>query len=245
MVTTASTANRGLNGDVLIDVRGVTRDYRQGEVVVPALRGLDLRITRGEFTAIVGPSGSGKSTLLNLIGALDAPTSGTVVVEGHDLTKLGRRALSRLRRDRIGFVFQAYNLMPVLTAYENAESVLALQGMPAAERRERVLQVLADVGLEGLEGRRPDQLSGGQQQRVAIARAIASRPAVVLADEPTANVDSATAERLLDIMEALNREGHVTFVFSTHDPRVMARARRVVHLVDGKVDRDEATLHAE
>ncbi len=225
--------------DILIDVRGVTRDYVQGQVTVQALRGLDLQIARGEFTAIVGPSGSGKSTLLNLVGALDAPTSGTVLLEGHDLTKLGRRALSALRRDRIGFVFQAYNLMPVLTAYENAESVLALQGVPVSERRERVTRLLADVGLEGLEDRLPDQLSGGQQQRVAIARAIASQPAVVLADEPTANVDSATAERLLDIMEALNRDKGVTFVFSTHDPRVMARARRVVHLVDGKVEREE------
>jgi putative ABC transport system ATP-binding protein len=164
---------------------------------------------------------------------------GRVLVEGRDLGPLSRRELSHLRRDRIGFVFQAYNLMPVLTAYENAETVLALQGVNEAERRERVMGLLADVGLEGLENRRPDELSGGQQQRVAIARAIASNPAVVLADEPTANVDSETAEKLLDIMEKLNRERGVTFLFSTHDPRVMERARRVVRVVDGKVANDE------
>ena len=223
----------------VIELSGVTKDYAQGSLAVHALRGLDLVINKGEFTAICGPSGSGKSTALNLIGALDAPTAGTVKLEGKDLSSLGRRGRSHLRRDRIGFVFQAYNLMPVLTAYENAESVLALQGVPAAERKERVMALLAEVGLAGMENRRPDQLSGGQQQRVAIARAIASQPAVVLADEPTANVDSETAEKLLEIMEKLNREHGVTFVFSTHDPRVMKRARRVVQLVDGKVAGDE------
>ncbi len=160
-------------------------------------------------------------------------------LEGKDLSTLGRKGRSHLRRDRIGFVFQAYNLMPVLTAFENAESVLALQGVSSAERKQRVNALLHEVGLEGMEDRRPDELSGGQQQRVAIARAIASEPAVVLADEPTANVDSETAEKLLDIMEKLNRERGVTFLFSTHDPRVMKRARRVVHLVDGRVDQDE------
>ncbi|MFH1469231.1 MAG: ABC transporter ATP-binding protein [Pseudomonadota bacterium] len=225
--------------NTVIQVCGVTKDYRQGSIDVHALRGVDLEITAGEFTAICGPSGSGKTTLLNLIGALDVPTTGTVEVAGADLARLGRRGRSRLRRDRIGFVFQAYNLMPVLTAYENAESVLALQGVPDKQRRETVMKLLHDVGLDGLEDRRPDQLSGGQQQRVAIARAIASNPAVVLADEPTANVDSETAERLLGIMEKLNRERGVTFVFSTHDPRVMERARRLVRLVDGKVSSDE------
>jgi len=161
-----------------------------------------------------------------------------VILEGRDLGPLSRRELSRLRRDRIGFVFQAYNLMPVLTAYENAEMVLSLQGVDDDERRRRVLAVLADVGLEGLEDRRPDELSGGQQQRIAIARAIAPDPAVVLADEPTANVDSETADHLLDIMEELNRERGVTFVFSTHDPRVMERARRIVRVVDGRVAED-------
>ncbi len=223
----------------VIQISGVTKDYRQGSIDVHALRGVDLDIAVGEFTAICGPSGSGKTTLLNLIGALDVPTAGTVLIDGQDLAALGRRGRSKLRRDRIGFVFQAYNLMPVLTAYENAESVMALQGVPDKERRETVMALLKDVGLEGLEDRRPDQLSGGQQQRVAIARAIASNPAVVLADEPTANVDSETAEKLLGIMEKLNRERGVTFVFSTHDPRVMERARRLVRLVDGKVAADE------
>ena len=169
-----------------------------------ALRGLSLALETGEFTTLCGPSGSGKTTALNLIGALDAPTSGTLRVEGRELGELSRRELSHLRRDRIGFVFQAYNLMPVLTAYENAEMVLALQGVAPEVRRERVAKLLADVGLEGLEDRRPDELSGGQQQRVAIARAIASDPAIVLADEPTANVDSETAENLLDLMADLN-----------------------------------------
>jgi putative ABC transport system ATP-binding protein len=225
--------------DIVVEMRSVTKDYRQGSIDVHALRGLDLVIHRGEFTAIVGPSGSGKTTALNLIGALDAPSSGTVILEGHDLTQLGRRALARLRRDRIGFVFQAYNLMPVLTAYENAEAVLALQGVPVSKRREIVMSLLAEVGLDGMERRRPDQLSGGQQQRVAIARAIAADPAVVLADEPTANVDSETADKLLDIMEQLNHEKQATFIFSTHDSKVMARARRVIRLVDGQVDSDE------
>ncbi len=228
------------NGETAVELVDVTKQYRQGALDVFALRGLSLRIGKGEFTTLCGPSGSGKTTTLNLIGALDRPTSGRVALEGCDLAPLSRRALSHLRRDRIGFVFQAYNLMPVLTAYENAEIVLALQGVEAAERRRRVLELLADVGLEGLEDRRPDQLSGGQQQRVAIARAIASDPAIVLADEPTANVDSETAEKLLDLMEQLNRERGVTFVFSTHDPRVMERARRVVRIVDGRVDSDES-----
>lgn len=216
----------------------VTKIYKKGVVETAALRGLDLTVFPGEFVAIWGPSGSGKTTALNLIGALDVPTSGQVSVEGQDLGRLSRNALSKLRRDRIGFVFQAYNLIPVLSAYENAESVLALQGVPAAERRSRVMQLLADVGLEGLEKRRPYELSGGQQQRVAIARAIASNPAVVLADEPTANVDSETAEKLLGMMARLNAERGVTFVFSTHDPRVMKYARRLVGMVDGQVSSD-------
>ncbi len=229
-----------IDGTPIVELREVTKHYRQGAMDVPALRGLSLAVEKGEFTAICGPSGSGKTTALNLIGALDAPTSGSVALEGRDLGPLSRRALSRLRRDRIGFVFQAYNLMPVLSAYENAEIVLALQGVEASTRRERVMGLLADVGLEGLEDRRPNQLSGGQQQRVAIARAIASNPAVVLADEPTANVDSETAEKLLDIMQKLNRDRGVTFLFSTHDPKVMERARRVVRIVDGQVASDES-----
>ena len=224
----------------IVEMQSVVKSYHQGAVEVPALRGVDLTVLAGEFTAISGPSGSGKTTALNLIGALDDVSGGRVLLEGRDLARLSRRELAELRRDRIGFVFQAYNLVPVLTAYENAEIVLALQGVGQRERRERVMGLLADVGLEGLEDRRPDQLSGGQQQRVAIARAIAANPAVVLADEPTANVDSETAERLLGIMEKLNQDRGVTFIFSTHDPRVMGRARRNVRLVDGRVERDES-----
>ncbi len=227
------------DSNAIVELVEVTKKYRQGAVDVHALRGLSLEVGKGEFTAICGPSGSGKTTALNLIGALDEPTTGRVSLEGRDLDRLSRRELARLRRDRIGFVFQAYNLIPVLTAYENAETVLALQGADPAARHRQVMELLAAVGLEGLEDRRPDQLSGGQQQRVAIARAIAANPAVVLADEPTANVDSETAEMLLAIMEELNRERGVTFLFSTHDPRVMEHARRLVRLVDGKVESDE------
>ena len=227
------------NKETIVQLKDVKKDYRQGTLNVHALRGLDLTVTKGEFSAICGPSGSGKTTTLNLIGALDKPTSGTVFLEGKDLGTLSRTALSHLRRDRIGFVFQAYNLIPVLTAFENAEIIMALQGVPTAKRREMVLGLLKDVGLEGMEDRRPDQLSGGQQQRVAIARAIAAEPAIVLADEPTANVDSETADRLLGIMEKLNLERGVTFLFSTHDPRVMDMAKRVVRIVDGRVDSDE------
>lgn len=225
--------------DVIVRVEGATKTYQQGRVEVHALRGLDLEVRAGELTALYGPSGSGKTTLLNLIGALDRPTSGRVLLEGRDLGALSRRDLSHLRRDRIGFVFQAYNLIPVLTAYENAETVMALQGVDPAERKRKIEGLFAEMGLEGLADRRPDELSGGQQQRVAIARAIATDPAVVLADEPTANVDSETAERLLEIMEKLNRDRGVTFIFSTHDPRVMERARRLVRIVDGRVDGDE------
>ncbi len=223
-----------------VEVRNVSKVYRQGSLEAKALNDLSLIVRRGEFAAVSGPSGSGKTTLLNLMGALDKPTSGSVLVDGQKLGELSRRQLSGLRRDRIGFVFQAYNLIPVLTAYENAEMVLRLQGVAPKEREERVMGILADVGLEGLEGRRPDQLSGGQQQRVAIARAIASDPAVVLADEPTANVDSDTADRLLEIMEKLNEERGATFIFSTHDPRVLERASRVIRIVDGAVEDDRA-----
>ena len=217
---------------------GVTRVYEQGAARVTAVDNLTLHINKGEFSALCGPSGSGKTTTLNLIGALDAPTSGDVAVEGRALSALSRSELARVRRDRIGFVFQSYNLVQTLTAFENAEFVLALQGMAAKERRARVMEVLGQVGLQGLEDRRPDELSGGQQQRVAIARAIAPRPAIVLADEPTANVDSATADALLNLMESLNRDSGVTFLFSTHDPRVMARARRVITMRDGKLAHD-------
>jgi len=222
----------------IVALEGVTRVYKTGDIETHALRGLDLTVRQGEFVAIWGPSGSGKSTALNLIGALDTPTAGTVRLEGRDLSRLSQGQLSGLRRDRIGFVFQAYNLIPVLSAFENAESVMALQGVPPAERRETVMRLLAEVGLAGMEHRRPHELSGGQQQRVAVARAIASSPAVVLADEPTANLDSETSEKLLDMMARLNQEHGVTFIFSTHDPRVLRHARRLVGLVDGRVDSD-------
>ena len=230
----------GSNGaSPVVELEDVTKVYHQGDQRVEALRGLTMAVESGEFTAISGPSGSGKTTALNLIGALDTPTSGTVRLEGADLGTLSRQELSHLRRDRIGFVFQAYNLLPILSAYENAEIVMAVQGVAEEERRPRVMELLARVGLEGMEDRRPSELSGGQQQRVAIARAIAAGPAVVLADEPTANVDSTTADALLEMMETLNREQQVTFLFSTHDPRVMARARRLVRLVDGCIEKDE------
>jgi len=231
--------NGDLQNGTVVALRDVTKLYRQGSLEVQALRGLDLIVSKGEFTALIGPSGSGKTTTLNLVGGLDSPTSGSVKVEGVDLAALNRKALSRLRRDRIGFVFQSYNLIPVLTAYENAEMVMWVQGVPAPERRSRVMELLHAVGLEGLEDRKPTELSGGQQQRVAIARAIASDPAVVLADEPTANVDSETAETLISLMETLNRDRGVTFLFSTHDHRVVERVKRVVRLVDGRVDSDE------
>lgn len=229
----------------IVVIENLVKNYFQGKLEVPAVRGLSLTVAKGEFVALSGPSGSGKTTTLNMIGALDSPTSGRVYLEGQDLRALKRSQLSRLRRDRIGFVFQAYNLVPVLTAYENAEIVLALQGCEPSVRRQRVMKVLDDVGLNGLEHRRPDQLSGGQQQRVAIARAIASDPAVVLADEPTANVDSETAERILDIMEKLNRDRNLTFIFSTHDPKVMERARRNVRMVDGRVEKDELSFRED
>jgi len=231
--------NSNPRNSTVVELSDITKLYTQGSLEVQALRGLDLTVGKGEFTALIGPSGSGKTTTLNLVGGLDSPTSGSVAVEGVDLGTLNRKELSRLRRDRIGFVFQSYNLIPVLTAYENAEIVMWVQGVPAPERRRRVMELLRAVGLEGLEDRKPTELSGGQQQRVAIARAIASDPAVVLADEPTANVDSETAENLISLMETLNRDRGVTFLFSTHDPRVVERVKRVVRLVDGRVDSDE------
>jgi len=222
----------------IVSVRNVKRQYQQGEVTVRALRGVDLDIEEGEFTALMGPSGSGKTTLLNMIGALDKPTSGEVTVDGNQLSSLSPAQLSDLRMNRIGFIFQSYNLLPVLSSMENAEFVLLLQGMPQAQRRERVLQTLSDVGLTGMEDRRPNQLSGGQRQRVAVARAIAGKPALVLADEPTANLDSKTGQELIELMKNLNKEHGITFVFATHDPQVMDAAKRVVRLVDGEISED-------
>lgn len=223
----------------IVNVKGLTRNYQQGTHTVRALRGVDLQIEPGEFTALMGPSGSGKSTLLNLIGGLDEPSGGAVLVEGKDLAQMSRTERSDMRRDRLGFIFQAYNLIPVLTAAENAEFVLQLQGKTPAERRKRALETLAAVGLEGMADRRPNQLSGGQQQRVAVARAIAADPALVLADEPTANLDSKTSDALIETMRRLNEELGVTFVFATHDPKVMEAARRVIHLVDGEIVEDQ------
>jgi putative ABC transport system ATP-binding protein len=211
-------------------------------VTVRALQDVNLQIQRGDYAVLAGPSGSGKTTLLNMLGALDKPTSGKVWLDGHEITGLSRRQQSQLRRDRIGFVFQFYNLIPVLTAFENAEFVLLLQGVDHHERKEKVAELLRKVGLEGLEKRKPHELSGGQQQRVAIARALASNPAVILADEPTANLDSATEEGLLDLMEELNRELGMTFLFSSHDPDVIKRAKRLIKMHDGKIISDERMI---
>jgi len=224
--------------DSIVQVRELVRTYQQGQIEVNALRGVDLDISTGEFTALMGPSGSGKTTLLNQIGALDTPTSGSVKIDGQELVGLDKVARSNLRLNRIGFVFQAYNLIPVLSAYENAEFVLMMRGVPEAERRDKVMATLGAVGLAGMEHRLPGELSGGQQQRVAVARAIVGEPALVLADEPTANLDSKTGYELLDLMRKLNEDHRVTFVFATHDPKVMEAARRVVTLVDGRISED-------
>ncbi len=213
--------------------------YPQEPQPVEAVRGLTLEIEAGDFVAMAGPSGSGKTTVLNLLGGLTEATRGRIWIGGEDLTAMDSRRRARLRLDRIGFVFQAYNLLPVLSALENAEFTLLLRGMPAAERHEKVLALFNEIGLEGLADRRPAKLSGGQQQRVAVARAVVGDPALVLADEPTANLDSVTGSALLDTMERLNREHGTTFLFSTHDPRVMARARRLITLVDGRITDDE------
>ena len=222
-----------------VSVQSAVRTYDQGPIPVRALDGVDFTLESGEFAALMGPSGSGKTTLLNLIGGLDTATEGRVFVDGTDVGALDRTGRSDLRRDRIGFIFQSYNLVPVLTARENTEFVLMLQGVPAAERARRATEMLAAVGLAGMEDRRPSELSGGQQQRVAVARAIATRPAIVLADEPTANLDSETKADLIAMMRRLNEEEGVTFLFSTHDPEVIAAARRVITLRDGRIANDE------
>jgi len=229
----------------MVRLEKVVKVYGHDDTTVRALRGVDMAVDPGEFTVVMGPSGSGKSTLLNLIGGLDLPTEGAVFIDGEETARLSRSRLSRLRLDKIGFVFQAYNLIPVLTAYENAEYVLMLQGRPAPQRRERVMSLLETVGLQGMERRFPRELSGGQQQRVAIARAIAPEPDLVLADEPTANLDSETAASLLDLMLQLNRDKNATFLFSTHDPEVMSRARRIIVLRDGMIAEDKRTPAAE
>ena len=223
-----------------VDLKNVRKTYRTGPIEVAALRDVSLQIAPGEFVATAGPSGSGKTTLLNIIGGLDRADAGEVWVAGQNLQLLSSGKLASLRLQRIGFVFQTYNLMPVLTALENAEFTLLLQGVPGHERRKRVERLFSEIGLAGLEDRRPAELSGGQQQRVAVARAMVTEPALILADEPTANLDSATAIALLDVMEHLNRTTGTTFIFSTHDPQVMERAHRMIRLRDGQIVSDVA-----
>lgn len=224
---------------IIVEARQLVKEYPEGRNVVRALRGIDLQIAEGEFIAVAGPSGSGKTTLLNIVSGLDEATAGTVHLDGRDISAMNRADLSRMRLEKIGFVFQSFNLIPVLTARENVEFIMLLQGIGAAERRQRALDILHRVGLEGLENRRPPNLSGGQQQRVAVARAIVTRPRLVLADEPTANLDSDNGAKLLDLMRELNRQERMTFVFSTHDPMVMSYSRRLVRLHDGRVASDE------
>ncbi len=223
----------------IVETRGLFRLYGETQQV-RALAGVDLVVMPGEFAAVAGPSGSGKTTLFNLIGGLDQPTSGEVIVGGRSLGGMKRHELSRLRLERIGFVFQAYNLIPVLTAWENVEYPLILRKLPASQRRQKTAEVLTAVGLGDMMHRFPNQLSGGQQQRVAIARALVTEPVIVLADEPTANLDSETGRALLDLMKQLNLEKGLTFLFSTHDPMVMAAAGRLIRLKDGKIDSDTA-----
>ncbi|MHB9156027.1 MAG: ABC transporter ATP-binding protein [Endomicrobiales bacterium] len=223
----------------VISAKGVTKTYRTADIEVPAVRGVDLAVTRGEFTALVGPSGSGKTTLLNILSGLDSPTSGEVFLNGKLLSSMSGNELSDFRRDNIGFIFQAYNLIPVLTVEENVEYIMLLQGVPRRERHDRVTEMLGAVGLSGYADRIPVHLSGGQQQRVAIARAMVSKPSLILADEPTANLDSKTGAGLLDLMHELNRKTGMTFVFSTHDQMIMERAERLVRLRDGLVESDE------
>ncbi|HPA57312.1 MAG TPA: ABC transporter ATP-binding protein [bacterium] len=223
----------------VIKVENVTRTYKTGEIEVHALRGVDLTIRKGEFTAIAGPSGSGKTTLLNIIGGLDTPSSGDVVLGGKLISKMSGSELSNFRRDHVGFIFQSYNLIPVLTVEENIEFVMFLQGVERSLRSKKVKEILEVIGLTGSHDRLPSQLSGGQQQRVAVARAIVSEPDIILADEPTANLDSVTGSALLDMMKKLNEEKGITFIFSTHDKMIMERAKRLVKLHDGKIQSDE------
>ena len=227
-------------------IENVTRTYKTGKVETQALRGVSLSIENGEFTALVGPSGSGKTTLLQLIGCLDQPTSGRVIINGKDVSQLSRSQRADMRRGTIGFIFQFFALIPTLTAYENIEMPLLLIGQNASERRERVMQLLEAVDLTDRAAHRPDQLSGGQQQRVAIARALATKPALILADEPTANLDTTNGKQVMETMTRLNHETGVTFVFATHDPRVIQYARRVITMRDGLIvensEAEEITL---
>ncbi len=222
----------------VIELYNVQKIYKTTEVEVKAVRGVDMKIEKGEFTAIVGPSGSGKTTLLNLIGGLDTVTDGKIIIDGKDITQMRESELIDFRLKNIGFVFQAYNLIPVLTAFENVEFVMSLQGLPKKYRRERTMELLEKVGLADRANSRPSQLSGGQQQRVAVARALAPKPKFILADEPTANLDSVATSKLLEIMKKLNADEKSTFIFSTHDQRVIKQARRILLLEDGKIKSD-------
>ncbi len=219
----------------VVTIENVTRVYKIGKVETQALRGVNLSIENGEFTALVGPSGSGKTTLLQMIGCLDQPTSGRVCINGKDVTRLNRNQRADMRRGTIGFIFQFFALIPTLTAYENVEMPLLMNGHSSKERRERVMELLKAVDLADRANNRPDQLSGGQQQRVAVARALASKPTLILADEPTANLDTTNGQQVMDIMAKLNKETGVTFIFATHDPRVIKYAQRVVTLRDGLI----------
>lgn len=225
----------------LIEVNKLTKIYDGTAVPVTALKEVNIKIEKGEFTAIVGPSGSGKTTLLNIIGGLDVPTSGNVIIDNVDISTYKPDELVNFRLHHIGFVFQAYNLIPVFTAKENVEFIMLLQGLNKNEREKHAIELLKAVGLGDRVNNKPSELSGGQQQRIAVARALASKPSFVLADEPTANLDSVTADSLLDLMESLNKEFNMTFVFSTHDRRVIDRAHRVITLHDGAVEKDELT----
>lgn len=224
--------------NTVIDAHNVSKVYTEGSVSIYALHNVHLHIDRGEFIAIKGPSGSGKTTLLNMIGGLDIPTSGYVEINGTNITNLSYNELVNFRLNNIGFVFQSYNLIPVLTAEENIEFIMLLQNLPKVQRKKRVLELLEQIGLSDRAHKKPSELSGGQQQRIAVARALASKPQFILADEPTANLDTKSAENLLDIMLKLNREEHITFVFSTHDQRVIDKARRVITLEDGNIISD-------
>lgn len=229
----------------IISIHNLYKTYNSSQVPVHALNGIDLSFDKGEFAAIVGPSGSGKTTLLNMIGGLDDPDKGQVIIDGTEINQLSRGGKIRFRLFHIGFIFQAFNLIPVLTARENIEFILELQGVSKEERRQRSSELLEAVGIPEKADIRPRQLSGGQQQRVAVARALASRPRFILADEPTANLDSASAENLLSIMEELNRKEETTFIFSTHDHRVVKMARRTVTLEDGKIKNDQIIENKE
>lgn len=220
----------------IVALQDVAKDYMLGKTIVPALRGVSLDVARGEFLSIAGPSGSGKTTLLNLVGCVDTPTRGEVMIDGKDTSRLSERALTSLRLHRIGFIFQSFNLVSVLTVLQNVEFPLLLQGgLAAKERAKRVRDLLEAVGLEGYERHRPNELSGGQRQRVAVARALVTQPTLVLADEPTANLDSKTGETIIDLMRDMNRRGGTTFLFSTHDPRIMAHANAVIRIEDGRI----------